>query len=140
MIKIAPFRRWHLMWLMDEEPVGGAVPFDVDVAMALEKHNSWTAVDDGAPIACGGTLEQWRGRHQAWMYMTRGTAPHMLAITRAVKAKMAKAEGRVEMTVRADFEQGHRWAKMLGFQREAFYKQYGPEGEDHVGYVRFNAR
>jgi hypothetical protein len=142
MIKVTPFRRWHLLWLMDEPAVGGALPFDIEVAMTLEKHNSWTASDDGAPIACGGTIEQWKGRHQAWMFMTTRTAPHMLTITRAVKRQLAATPGRVEMTVRADFPQGHRWARMLGFQREfpGVLKQYGPEGEDHVGYVRLGAR
>ena len=140
MIKITPFRRWHLLWLMAEEPVGGGLSFDIEMLMSLERQNSWTAAIDGAPICCGGTIEQWKGRHQAWMCMTKLTAPHMLAITRAVRKNLRGIKGRVEMTVREDFEQGHRWAHMLGFEREALFRQYGPEGEDHVGYVRLGAR
>ncbi len=64
----------------------------------------------------------------------------MLAITRAVKKQLQATPGRIEMTVRTDFPQGHRWAELLGFEQEAVFKQYGPEGEDHVGYVRLGAR
>ena len=41
------------------------------------------------------------------------------------------------MTVLKDFKQGHRWAKILGFELETpTLRAYGPAGEDHAGYVR----
>ena len=44
-----------------------------------------------------------------------------------------------ESTVRRDFALGQRWARMLGFEIETpVLRQFGPEGEDHVGYVKFN--
>ena len=136
--RLVPFQRWHMAWLQE----GDSVPkFDVDTLLALEKQNCWTVVADGDPVACGGTLLQWPGRHQAWMYLNSKTGPHMRFITKAVKAGMDKLQGRIEMTVRADFAQGHRWARILGFRIEnepGILRAFGPEGEDHVSYVKFN--
>jgi hypothetical protein len=43
------------------------------------------------------------------------------------------------MQVRADFEMGNRWAKMLGFEVETpLMKNYWPGGIDAVGYVKHN--
>jgi len=127
-----------MAWLLAE---GEPAPFDVDTLLVLEKQNSWTVVADGNPVACGGTLEQWPGRHIAWVYLNKETGAHMKFITRAVQKGMAKLKGRIEMTVRADFAQGHRWARILGFRIEnepGILRAFGPQGEDHVAYVRFN--
>lgn len=118
---------------------GGDFRHDIATLMTLEQQNSWTVVVDGEPVACGGTMMQWPGRHQAWMYLNKDSGQHMLLVTRAVRRALDKVAGRVELTVRSDFEQGHRWAKMLGFTVESpKLEAFGPEGEDHTGYVRFN--
>lgn len=129
-----------MQWLQGDKPAEGAVPgYDVDTLLTLEKQNSWTAVVDGVPVACGGTMEHWPGRHQAWMYLGEKTGPYMVFITKAVLKGLCSIRGRIEFTVRADFATGHRWAKMLGFEVETpLMRAYGPQGEDHVGYVRFN--
>jgi hypothetical protein len=52
---------------------------------------------------------------------------------------LAMVKGRLELTVRFDFDEGHRWAKMLGFKVETpVMPFYGPEGEPHSMYVRIN--
>lgn len=61
----------------------------------------------------------------------------MRFITMAAVKHMAKVEGRLEISVRCDFVLGHKWAKMLGFRVETERMvRFGPEGEDHTGYVR----
>ena len=134
--RTVPFKRWHMAWLAE----GGApIPLDVDALMMLEGQNSWTIVVDGAPMACGGTMQQWPGRHTGWAYLNPNTGRHMAAVTRRAKALLDEVKGRIEITVRCDFEPGHRWARMLGFEVETpEMKGYGPEGESHTGYVRFN--
>lgn len=129
-----------MAWLQEEEAAeGGRFGYDTATLMLLEQQNSWTAVVDGSPVACGGTMEQWHGRHQAWMYLNVKSGKHMVLVTKAVLKNLKKITGRVEFTVRSDFEQGHRWAKVLGFSVETPRLQaFGPAGEDHVGYVRFN--
>ena len=137
---VVPFRRWHLAWLLaDGAAAGGQMQFDIDTLAVLEKQNSWTAVLDGDPIACGGLVEQWPGRYTAWTYLNAKSGPHMRFVTRAVAEKLDAVVGRIETTVRCDFKAGHRWMKLLGFEVETErMKAYGPEGEDHAGYVRFN--
>lgn len=121
-------------------PVGGWLRLSEEHLMALEKQRSWTAIDDGGtPKACGGLVEIWPGRYSAWAYLNEMSAPHMLAVTRYALALMASVKGRLELTVRCDFDAGHRWARMLGFRVETpVMPFYGPEGEAHTMYVRIN--
>jgi hypothetical protein len=63
----------------------------------------------------------------------------MLLITKTIRRYLAQVGGRIELTVRADFEAGQRWVRALGFHIETpRLEAFGPEGEDHIGYVRFN--
>ncbi len=133
---LIPFRKWHFDWLADGERVPGV---DVAVIEQLPAKSSFTYVAEGEPIACGGVVPQWNGRGVAWAYLKDCTGPHMLAITRAARAIIDESPGRVEATVREDFAAGHRWMRLLGFEVETpRMRGYGPEGEDHTGYVRFN--
>lgn len=136
------FQRWHLPLLLEGGHAEGGFFLQNDPAILRymeQSPNTWTLVADGAPIVCGGTLEQWPGRHMAWAYLGKVTARHMLAATREAYKCVRRVAGRVEMTVRSDFEPGHRWAKMLGFVVETpRLVRYGPVGEDHVGYILLN--
>lgn len=99
----------------------------------------WTIVHDGDPIACGGFIQMWPGRHVAWMLLDDRSRRHMGYVTRQALKKLAGIHGRIELTVRADFYAGLRWAEMLGFKIEApLMRRFGPDGADHVGYVRVN--
>lgn len=132
--KVVPFRRWHAEWVGWD-----AYALDSETLLAVEKlPTNWTIVLDGDPIMCGGTLEQWPGRHIAWALFSKTAGRHMTYITRHTLDYLARAKGRIETVVRADYEKGHRWAALLGFERESYLVAYGPAGEDHVGYVKFN--
>lgn len=136
---IARFHRWHLACL--SESFGGFyMPDDPAILKFMEESpNNWTVLHDGTPIASGGTLEQWPGRHMAWASLGAETRRHMLTVTRAAYETVHRPRGRVEMTVRADFSAGHRWAKLLGFFIETpVMHKYGPDGKDHVGYALIN--
>lgn len=134
---IVPFKTWHLDWLEAKSP--SVVRFDERAKRELEGQNSWTAVLDGEVIACGGTIQQWPGRHLAWTHLGPHTKSHMVWLTRAVRSKLAAVKGRVEMQVLFSFEAGHRWAEMLGFMLETpIMVAWGPEGADYSGYVKIN--
>jgi len=137
--RIVPFRRWHLEWL-GPEAEGGDFKLPWEAAQQLENSKlCWTGLYDGQPIVCGGVAQIFSHRHQAWMLLDMRTGRHMLWITKQVSAYLQKIRGRIEFSVRADFEQGQRWAKLLGFEVEApLLKQYGHDKADHVGYVRIN--
>lgn len=139
--KCVPFEAWHAMDIVarnnyDAPPIA----LQPEFAAAIEATGgSFTYIVGDEIVACGGCLPQWPGRYQAWMFFTPEAGPHMRRITRIVKAGMERLSGRIEMTVIKDYEKGHRWAKMLGFEVETpTLKRFGPAGEDHTGYVRIN--
>lgn len=43
---------------------------------------------------------------------------------------------RLEMAIKADWEQGKLWAKKIGFEYEGMMKQWCPNKEDHLLYAR----
>lgn len=130
---VVPFKSWHMKWLDAK-----VVLSDVEL-QSMEQQSSKSLIVNGAIIACAGWLTFWPGRHQAWAYMSPATGPHMRWLTRMCDEHARQLKGRIEMTVRTDFEAGHRWALMLGFTLEtAVMKAYGPFGEDHAMYTRHN--
>lgn len=136
---VVPFKSWHHGWLAPSAETAGKFAMPEATLLELERHNSWTGVIDGMPVVCAGTIKQWNGRHISWAHLAQDTGPYMHWITQEVRRNLACVRGRIESTVRVDFEAGHRWARLLGFHVETpLLKAYGPEGEDHVGYVRFN--
>lgn len=92
----------------------------------------------GAVIACIGVQEHNKVRAEAWALLGVNCGPHLHAISKAVNGWLIQTSyRRVEANVSTDFEQGHRWAKLLGFQQE------GPErllffhdGRSAIHYVR----
>lgn len=107
----------------------------------LEMHNTWTLFFDEILLGCAGTITLWPGRSNGWTIMSLDCAPHMTAITRLTQGVLNEVKGRIEMTVLRDFKTGQRWAEMLGFKIEnppGILRAYGPSGEDHIAYVRFN--
>jgi hypothetical protein len=138
---VVPFRSWHFEWLLagGKPSDGFDIKFSPEALRQLERENTWTGVVDGDPVACAGTICQWPGRHSAWAYLGLNTGPHMLWLTLETAKRIATVKGRIEASVRSDFSAGQRWMKMLGFSVETpCMKSFGPQGEDHVGFVRFN--
>lgn len=136
--KVVPFKHWHVQWLEEDGEVQGAgTLLTQDVLKYMEMTNSRTIALDGRTIMCGGTMTQWPGRHVMWAYLSVRSGPHMMFITHETRKYLREIQGRIECTVRSDFEAGHRWARLLGFRVEtAKMEGYGPEGESHTGYVR----
>jgi hypothetical protein len=138
--RVVPFKAHHYPWLLESNALTEpALPSSEGSLLLLERENTWTGVVDGDPIICAGTIRQWPGRYVAWACIATGTLRHMPWITEEVLKNLATVSGRIEMTVRADFPAGQRWAKRLGFEIETpLMRAYGPRGEDHVGFVRVN--
>lgn len=140
MIRIAPFRleHWHRIQLQPEQE--DAVHFLSDHEIVqLETTDAFTAFVGDEVVAIAGVVPLSPGRGHAWALLSNGARRHMLPITRAIN-RFLRISGdftRVEMAVKCSFEEGHRWARLLGFEMEApVMKRYDPSGEDYSLYAR----
>jgi hypothetical protein len=155
--RTVPFKRWHLSWIEERgSSEGGFFAPDLPTLMALEQMpNMWTMLWEDEPLLCGGTIQHWPGRAEAWAYLNKHTGRHMIYVTKSAIEKVSIPKGRVEFTVLRNFAKGHRWARLLGFDVEACpgleveklppdliipgqMRGWSPEGIDGVLYVRHN--
>jgi hypothetical protein len=80
---------------------------------------SWTVEDeaDGEIIAMAGMILTYDDRVLGWSIQGERAPKNMLYITREIIKTLNNVDvGLVEIAVKKDFEQGHRWAKILGFK------------------------
>ncbi len=87
--------------------------------------------------ACG-AIGIYPHRALGWAILSEEASPYMLQIVRKVRAYFdVMAFKRIEATVRADFEHGHRFARMLGLTQETPVpmRAHGPQGEDEILYA-----
>ncbi|RTL04991.1 hypothetical protein EKK58_09295 [Candidatus Dependentiae bacterium] len=89
-------------------------------------------------IAAAGIVHCNKHRAVGWTLIGRNAGPYMRQITKKVRNVLdGYAVARLEMTVRTDFHEGHRWAELLGFEMEAArMRKHGLNGEDETLYVR----
>ncbi len=138
-MKVVPYIEAH-MWRLDEQEGGAFISKNVTAvdAKALESQHAITGIHDGKVIAVAGLAPVWPGRALLWSYMGSNAGRHMPAIHKVALRMIESFEGdRIEADVDVDFEAGHRWIKMLGFELEtARMRKYRPDGRDMAKYVR----
>ena len=136
---VIPFEASHLR-LMTVQPSQQEVLQQVsdDCLAVLENTNAYTVVLDGIIVCCAGVVEYYKGRGEAWSYLGADLGSNMVPVYRAIKKYIDTIDvRRVEMTVDVDFEPGHRFAKLLGFELEApRMKAYDINGRDKALYAR----
>jgi len=96
----------------------------------------YTAREGGRIVCCAGLVNLWEGRASAWALLSADSGRCMISIHRAV-AEFFDGCGieRVEAYVVPDFMPGHRWARMLGFEREGRMRAF-QRGQDMDMYAR----
>lgn len=143
MVEIVPFQRQHLRAIH----VQGAQEIDMaplisdpSYAEALEGlEHSWAAIDGDRVLACGGIVEEWHGVARAWMIIGKDIGSRFIHIHRAVLGFVKNCGyHRIEMSVAKGFDEGCRWAKMLGFEYEGTARAYTPDGHDCLKFARVN--
>ena len=98
---------------------------------------AYSAIDGDQVFACMGMIPQWEDRAIAWGLISAEAGQHFRAITKAVLRSMELHPfRRIETAVACNFPQGHRWVKMLGFEREGTMRAYTPFGDDCDLYAR----
>ena len=141
-MKIIPFEAHHLLDV-DLQDSQTYLSQWINEAQAKEieaTECAFTGVnEDGSLMGCAGVMNIWHGRAQGWAYISKKAEGRSFikvhkAVSRFFDACYIK---RVEITVDCNFEQGHRWAEMLGFTMEAErMTAYRPDGGDCALYAR----
>lgn len=110
--------------------------YGADLALAGP---AFSVLDGESVIACIGVAEHSQYRAEAWALLSSEVGPHLRFITRAVIGWLQQTSySRVDTLVSAEFKQGHRWARLLGFEQEGPVRPFiFPNGTDGVTYVRF---
>ena len=141
MISYLPFKAEHVKQMRVQEAQCWVGMYDESypVFKLLEDHWSNTVMKDGVPILCGGVIEFWKNRGGLWAIVSKDCGPkEFVAVHRLVQSFLASLPyARLEFHVDVDFEQGHRWASLLGFEMEApRLRAYQPNGRDAALYAR----
>ncbi len=143
--KVVPFTADHAEDLQARNTSGATIGLNHIVkeyldAMALPGHG-FSLVNNGHLIFSAGVYPVWKGLGEAWVIPSDLIKPHRRQLVTYVREYLDRLVEeneyrRVQATVRADFDAGHRFIEFLGFQREAMLEAYGPDGADHVQYAR----
>lgn len=141
-MRIVPFEPEHLSQLLLQPSQAMLQPTlkDPSYGPSLKAGGpAYSLIVDDVVLAAGGLIPQWENRAVAWALIAAEVGPHMVSLTRAVKRAFSLHHfRRVETSVACDFEQGHRWARMLGFEREGRMRAFTPDGDDCDLYARIS--
>jgi hypothetical protein len=105
----------------------------------LEKNEfNYTFLMDGRPVFCGGIVTFWPGRGEVWAFLDEVCRSEFILIHKmVVRYLKVFPHKRLEATVEKEFEPGHRWMRLLGFNVEApLLRAYYPQGTDGVLYAK----
>lgn len=134
------FKAEHLKRLRLQIGQGWAEQYLTDeYAEALERDTqAFTCFVGDRIIGCCGWLEFGPHRALLWSFIDESAGRHMVALHRSVKLFLDAAPyKRIEAEVDVEFEAGHRWIKMLGFECEApRLRAHRPDGGDSALYAR----
>lgn len=141
------FQPWHLERIVPQDE---QVP-EVDLLRSITAQQwtqiiqeglAYTAADGDRIIYCCGLIPIWHGRAQGWTVFSRSISRqdmmfiHRMSLGLLTRWQSEERFRRIETTVRAGFEPGHRWAEMLCFHPEALMPRYDPHGRDYWLYSR----
>lgn len=139
-LRIEKLKAEHIAELFKEE---AAKKFAAHItpwhAKGLEESNlCYTAFMDDKIVACGGAVEYWKNRGEAWIIFGKTFTGNFILLQRAAREFIHRCPlKRLEASVVLGFDKGHRWIKSLGFKLETpLAKSYTQDGEDCALYSR----
>lgn len=129
---------WHLAYLKSQGAFGDVEMSTEKMAEIEREGRTYTALaEDGEVLAVAGLLCFWKGRYEAWAFLNQNRPKEFFAIHRITQRYLDTVKGRVEAVVDKTFENGHRWARALGFKVEAeTMEKYCPNGNAATLYSR----
>lgn len=139
MMHVVPYEARHMRDIELQSGQRGDLPWlDAQHAQFLETQQSFTVLDGDEVLFIGGVMRMWEGRGQAWCFMAQGIGKRFVTLHRLVRKFFdAQDYRRLEAQVYLNFEQAHRWMRLLGFTLEyAPAKAFFPDGSDAAFYAR----
>lgn len=134
------FERAHLDQILEQETMAFLRPHmkEAHIQKMVESPYSYSWIVNDRAVGCGGVIEFWDDRGEAWAVLESGLKTEFLSIHRAVSRFFEMCPlNRIEATVLHSFKEGHRWMKALGFEVEApLLKSYFPNGADATLYAK----
>jgi hypothetical protein len=136
MSELVPFRRWHLLKLLEEPMNKSMAPhFSHSDIERMEKIGSVSFIYKGELMVSGGISPYWAGRGQLWAMFSEKSKHHFVPTYRVIRRWLKEEIGtryqRIELSVGCQFLVGKRRAEMLGFHLEVERaRRYLPSGED----------
>ena len=97
----------------------------------------WTAVHDGAVLACAGLVIHWPGRVGTWCLIGRDFPArawprlHKLVVRRLAEVQQQLGIRRIEAETLTGWAPGARWLTLLGFLPEGAMPGYGDDGASY---------
>jgi hypothetical protein len=138
-IRVVPFQPEHTDRIrLQPRQRGWAGSVTPDTLAFLATQPSITVLDGDEVLMCGGWFPLWPGRGAAWSLMAEGIGARMTGVVRAGRKVLDTFNGwRLELDVETDFDEGHRLARLLGFELESpCLSGYYPSGADAAMYVK----
>jgi hypothetical protein len=137
---VVPFEAGHLkqLGIQQSQEVFKSMMLKDEYGISLEKGGpAFSAFVDGEIIAALGVIPQWENRAMAWGLIGGNARRHFVPLTKAIMRFLeVTPHRRVETSVDSDFAEGHRWARLLGFENEGRMRAYTPDGRDCNLYAR----
>lgn len=140
-MKIPPERRSE-MCVVTEDTMA-AVLASSPVAYTFCRREIASPGGDGVEwiVACAGIVRvcPWIG--SAWAFVSANVSRRdILTFTRVVndvlEESLRTTMHRIETSIPVGFDQGFKWARLLGLHREGLMRRYDPNGQDHWLYAR----
>lgn len=133
-----PFRVEHLEQLERQKGMIYSKISNFNRRLIEESSTAYTVTASDRILMCAGIIPYWNNRAEGWAMFDHNLKSYFVTAHRAVVKFLDSTPcKRIECVVNRDFEQGHRWAKALGFKIEAhLMKTYFEDGSDAVLYAR----
>jgi len=115
------------------------VMLNTEYASVATSHVALSAWRGNECLGAAGFVPIFATRAIAWALLSRNIGYDMPTITKKIRKVIAlDPTPRIEMTVDARFEAGHRWARLIGMSLETPepLRCHGANGEDEMMYAR----
>lgn len=140
MIEFRPFQATHLRYLNPQrlQRTDHAVLLNPEYAEIVDRNFALSAWVGSRCVGASGCVPVFAQRAVGWAILSEDAAPYMLPIIRRFRDVISGLPyRRIEICVRADFEDGKRFARLIGMKLETPepMRAHGPYGEDELQYA-----